>query len=152
MKTWLVLARQALDRAVAAYDPKPSCKAIGCFGCCTGPIAVHKDELDDLLPHVTEAQRAAARAIADRMSPYWCPLLDRKSGRCTVYAKRPLICRGHAAITPARHCQPEAKKRVQRHPMQNVALGDALDASGLERRLYFEGVRFLADALAEPVP
>ena len=147
---WVVRARSALDAAAAAYaDPKPTCGGVGCAGCCTGPIMAHPDELVDVLPRVTRAQRNAARLVAGLHEDYRCPLLDPATRRCTVYDARPLVCRGMAVTSPPAHCTPGHPGKVTRHPEALVAWNDAVEGSGLSVGAYHDGVVELARALAE---
>jgi Fe-S-cluster containining protein len=144
MRTWVALARQTIDRATARMEPRPSCRGVGCVGCCFGPVPVHPHELEDVLPLVTDAQlEAAVRASRIPWKQAWCPLLDLATGRCTIYERRPLVCRGFAVTSPPEDCDPTSPATPVRHPGAMGALDEAMPA-GLHRDAIV-----LVDALAD---
>ncbi len=84
-------------------------------------MVVHPLEAARLGPLLAPAQWAAVGALAARAADAEraggdpeeaaatarCPLLDATTGACTVYAERPLVCRGYVVVTPPRDCHPE---------------------------------------------
>jgi len=104
-------ADEAIDIVKEEYRPSLDCKE-GCSYCCCKPgVLVSVPEFVRILDHVRSAfsaddisaltQRARAYAaqlqgrnfneFIDDSIP--CPFLDK--GRCSVYAIRPLVCRGY---------------------------------------------------------
>lgn len=77
------------ERLQAVYDkiPKIECKK-KCSAAC-GPIALTKLELKRLGPKPTFLPLVAL----GRFIEWTCPYLDVNEKLCSVYAKRPLICR-----------------------------------------------------------
>jgi uncharacterized protein len=78
----------------------------GCDHCCRSlakPLPLTELEwryleegLQRLPPAVQTEVRARAKDLARQDSrPYTCPLLDRETGACRVYAHRPLGCRSY---------------------------------------------------------
>lgn len=52
---------------------------------------------DDEVPPVFTRQDRWGGWVMRRLDDGWCAALDRQSMRCTIYARRPLICREYAA-------------------------------------------------------
>lgn len=77
----------------------------GCDECCRSLASVPRVSepewraiaraLDALPAHVAEAARRRIRESAGAMRPVTCPLLDRATGACLVYAARPVACRAY---------------------------------------------------------
>jgi uncharacterized protein len=78
----------------------------GCDHCCrhlASPLPLTEWEwryleegLQRLPPEVMMEVHARAEALTHQESrPYACPLLDRETGACRVYANRPLSCRSY---------------------------------------------------------
>lgn len=91
-------AEKALDDLYAQL-PKLTCKG-QCQECC-GPIQMSRVEWDRIKGRVGHSPRA--RTLT-------CPLLILSSGRCKVYAVRPMICRLWGVVEDMRcpwGCQPE---------------------------------------------
>jgi Fe-S-cluster containining protein len=74
-------------------------------------------QLTGLTPHLTKGEallaakavRATGRKFLPETSDGMCPLLQRQTGRCLIYADRPLavariFARRRAALTRARKC------------------------------------------------
>lgn len=53
--------------------------------------------------------------VAWRSANLWCPLL--KDGKCSVYAHRPLACRGHCATGPAELCAHDDTRTQQTYAL-----------------------------------
>ncbi len=101
----LVSIRQAVEARVegmaSARGDWPCRK--GCDDCCHRLAAIPRvsrtewegirEALDELSREVAEAARARIRASAEESRPFTCPLLDRDSGTCLIYAARPVECR-----------------------------------------------------------
>lgn len=128
--------------AHAAQGHRPlTCKA-GCYHCCHEPVHAEKSEvlaliasvpdqdLPDLMLRVNawwkrfhehglqEMQEHPAEGdfgplLKYRAAQLWCPLLDRKTGLCSVYASRPMNCRLHAATGPEHRCKNDAQRHKQ---------------------------------------
>lgn len=91
-----------VERRVAAMEASHGawpCRA-GCDACCRslGAVpSVTEAELDQLWPAIEALPDAPA--VFQRIEalpsagPIVCPLLDEHSGRCRVYAARPVACR-----------------------------------------------------------
>lgn len=107
----LAVAKAA--RISAAQGKPVQCGGSGCFGCCRGAVAVTRQEFEDLRPHVSDESWEKVRALGDRLRDIsyrrkaMCPLLDNRTGACTVYEHRPLVCRAHTVSTPRTWCWPE---------------------------------------------
>jgi Fe-S-cluster containining protein len=75
----------------------------GCDHCCrhlAAPLPVTRLEwtylwegFQGLSPEVRAEVRARVEELKGTQRPYTCPLLDRESGGCRVYAHRPMACR-----------------------------------------------------------
>ena len=113
----LVDTRQALahTRTPIACPTTP-----GCGGCCRGAVEVHPTEVARIAPLLDGATWDRVVALVGRLyrvrsdAEYeqvaitaLCPLLEPTSRACTVYAERPLVCRGYAVATPVDDCYPE---------------------------------------------
>ncbi|MFH0799405.1 MAG: YkgJ family cysteine cluster protein [Pseudomonadota bacterium] len=96
MNNYLRLVEK-IDRFVGALSRRhPSsfaCKP-GCTDCCVAGITVWRVEFDNLRTHLKAAGGDAIESLTRRSksSSGRCPLLD-DSGRCAVYAERPVVCR-----------------------------------------------------------
>lgn len=107
--------------------------AAGCFGCCDMPIRISLAEalaLSEVLPSDQfEAMRSHARKVLanaraartpdqyverHRARVGFCPLLDRASGRCTQYERRPTRCRDTYSALAAKFCAAGAWTRMDR--------------------------------------
>jgi Fe-S-cluster containining protein len=131
VRLWLAQARREIDFRIAelARGTKLTCSGPGCAGCCQGEVPLQPEEMEPILPLVTEAQlrRAATQArdledaragtegdgLSARMlrgkfrrflAHQLCPLLDTETLTCTVYAERPLVCRGMVVTSPVERC------------------------------------------------
>jgi Fe-S-cluster containining protein len=124
-------------KAVQEQGLKFSCSA-GCFHCCKEPAYVSNFEAREVVRHIRSenmpevilstkewAQKFESRPdlTAERephVTPWrsadlWCPLL--KDGKCSVYAHRPIACRGHCALGPAELCASDATRTQQTFAM-----------------------------------
>jgi uncharacterized protein len=63
-----------------------SCKA----GCCRLEVMLMGE--DDIPPELTERDRWGGWVMA-RLEDGWCSALDRGTLLCTIYERRPMICR-----------------------------------------------------------
>ncbi|EYF07552.1 YkgJ family cysteine cluster protein [Chondromyces apiculatus] len=84
------------DRAAHHHGALMTCHS-GCNDCCHRRFTVTSLEaaaLADAVSALDPAARAELSARARGGDPGVCPVLDA-SGRCAVYAARPLICRTH---------------------------------------------------------
>jgi Fe-S-cluster containining protein len=101
----------------AARDGTPfSCRGIGCNACCRGEVAVMQRELERIVPLVSDDAFRRAVNNPDLLHPKrarfaMCPLLDPKTGGCSVYAERPIVCRTYHVVTPAEWCDPAGGTR-----------------------------------------
>lgn len=86
-------AKLAKIDALLSGLPTFKCKE-GCFDCC-GPVELSRLEYMRCI----QASGRTAEDVRQQMQNnikqgnYLCPLLDTKTGRCTVYEVRPAICR-----------------------------------------------------------
>lgn len=116
-------AMATLRREIEATTPhRISCPTSGkgCWGCCRGAVVVQPEEVAQVAPLVdgpgwnrvndlmqilftskddTEFDQLLTTAI--------CPLLDPETKVCTVYEKRPLVCRSYVVVSPVDDCYPE---------------------------------------------
>lgn len=58
-----------------------------------------REALTALPPAVEEATRARTAEVSGAPAPITCPMLDRESGACLVYAARPIACRTYGFYT-----------------------------------------------------
>ena len=106
MKTWLALARQEAEHALAAAvredGHRVTCRGKGCGACCQGLVAAVADEAEAILALPLDA------ATLERVRSYEiakpCPLLDPTTQACIAYAQRPLTCRVYVSYSPAAWC------------------------------------------------
>lgn len=93
---------EATKQLDALYEalPQMNCKGL-CHECC-GPIAMSRVEWQRIQVQLGYTPKGTPDLV--------CPMLDRKTNRCSVYAIRPVICRLWGALPsmPCPHgCQPE---------------------------------------------
>ena len=85
------------DRVVGAHKDALTCHA-GCSQCCHQHLSVVPLEWHRIAVAVDSLPTAAREALKTRVhrgrQDPRCPLLD-DTGRCRVYAARPMICRTH---------------------------------------------------------
>lgn len=81
------LVRDLKLRGVYARLPALQCRQL-CQAAC-GPIVMSGAEWD----RVVEAVGVEPRPTDEQAERLRCPMLDERSGRCTIYNARPLICR-----------------------------------------------------------
>lgn len=74
-------------------DPLTSCST--CLACCC-KLEVMLMAGDEVPPEFTEQDRWDGWVMA-RLDDGWCAALDRNTMLCTVYSRRPLICREYQA-------------------------------------------------------
>ncbi|UCV13620.1 YkgJ family cysteine cluster protein [Quatrionicoccus australiensis] len=128
----------------------------GCDGCCQRLAEIpqlHAAEWDllrqglaGLTPqHLQQIDADMAALASQTVRPLTCPLLDRESGACPVYAQRPVACRTYGFYVQRDkgvYCS-EIEAQVDAGALSDVVWGnhDAVDQSlaGLgERRLLTE--------------
>lgn len=91
--------------AILVGQPQWPCR-LGCDGCCRSLAdiptlsspewALLRDALAALpVAAFAEVSKAILALSADSTRPIICPLLNRSSGACWVYAQRPLACRSY---------------------------------------------------------
>jgi hypothetical protein len=134
----VALARDAMDAASRLIDGllarapagAVACRA-GCDHCCYQSVGVTAPEALVIFDHLSRtlsdpalarvaadvaAQRARTQGLstAERFSPeHPCPFLDVAAGRCTIYAVRPLSCRGMNSLDAAA-CEKRLRDPVAR--------------------------------------
>ena len=92
-------------------DREPiSCEA--CQACCC-QLQVILMPQDDPPAHLVEVE-AHGLAVMRRLDDGWCAALDRDTYRCTIYARRPQVCRDVA--TGGAEC------RAERDEWRRIAL------------------------------
>ena len=67
-----------------------TCRAL----CCRLEVRLIEDDDFKISSHFTE-KTADLYAVMKRSEDGWCKALDRKTMRCTIYEKRPFICRDY---------------------------------------------------------
>ena len=79
--------------AILSTIPSFKCKE-GCADCC-GPIRLSRLEYHRCVKVSGRTAQDVRRHMEKnvKQKTYQCPLLDKKSNRCSVYAVRPAICR-----------------------------------------------------------
>lgn len=92
-----LLDRDTAETAARIVDARPDwpCQR-GCDTCCrnlAAPLPLARAEWERIAAELSAPQRAAI--VARLAEPRVCPLLDRESGACTVYAVRPVACRAY---------------------------------------------------------
>lgn len=107
--------RSFVDAAMDHHKARFSCSGAGCNGCCRGSVELTLEEAEDVVEVVDEAgwlrvERAAADLVANPLTAR-CPLIDPETGGCSVYEKRPLVCRSYASTSPRDWCWPERSGR-----------------------------------------
>jgi Fe-S-cluster containining protein len=146
---------RSVDRALAEAARKCgawlACHA-GCTECCKGPFSI--TQLDALrlrlglaklakrAPRRAARVRARAREAAGRPAgdDDFCPALDPATGRCDLYAARPITCR---TFGPPVRCGAEAVGICElcfrgASDAEIAACEVAIDAAGLESTLLEE--------------
>jgi len=74
-------------------SPLVSCST--CRACCCRLEVMLMGD-DDIPPNLTEQDQWGGWVMA-RLDDGWCAALDRQSMLCTIYARRPMICRDYQA-------------------------------------------------------
>lgn len=141
-------------------DEQPAC-ARGCYFCCYAPVTITPIEAEFVATHLKstlkpEGLRVLQQALDEHanaivgidipqrfMRGLACPLLDRATGQCTVYAVRPLRCRGANSLSKER-CEaatktPDAEVNVKAlifdtYAQMTRGLVRALDERGMVSR------------------
>lgn len=93
----MTLARnESIAPALAACEVvDPSIRCESCRACCCR-LEVLLLAGDDPPPRMTVEDRWGG-AVMRRADDGWCVALDRDSMRCTIYARRPGVCRDYPA-------------------------------------------------------
>lgn len=119
------------EEQAAAGEPVTCPKGDGgaCWHCCTPTFPITAPELayvqevisEDAWDRVLAAWWLEDTEKASRMP---CPLLDPESKRCTVYERRPLVCRGWMVTSPVSGCAPDVQQgtRVVSHELMEISL------------------------------
>ena len=93
----------------------------GCSDCCHVRLSVTGVEAAAIRELVASWPAAQRAELAEQGPPDRCSALDPATGRCRIYAARPLVCRSHGVpirlIPPGRNSLPviEACHRNFRH-------------------------------------
>lgn len=108
-KNVLKLLREFVEHGIKEgienHPEKPACKA-GCHHCCRQPCLVADDEIEELIPLVTEEMKPRLKKQAEYLRskpsardqyPYVlgkdvAECIFLKEGNCSIYEKRPLVC------------------------------------------------------------
>jgi Fe-S-cluster containining protein len=120
----LAPALRSLDHDIVELDraQPPTCRGSGCAACCRSDFPVYRSELPALLEALPPAawQRAAERLpdLVERATRVPCPALDPASQTCTIYDRRPAVCRAHAVTSPPEWCDEDV---VGDHVIHQVA-------------------------------
>jgi Fe-S-cluster containining protein len=86
------------DRVMARHGDQMACNS-GCSHCCHARLTVTSVEagaIRALVATYPNDQRAVLAANVAAAAPDRCAALD-PSGRCLIYAARPIVCRSHGA-------------------------------------------------------
>lgn len=75
-------------------DIVPTITCATCAACCCRLEVLLLG--DDDLPEKFTAENEWGGAVMRRRDDGWCAALDRKTMRCTIYGRRPGICRDYA--------------------------------------------------------
>ncbi|HET6545367.1 MAG TPA: YkgJ family cysteine cluster protein [Rhodanobacteraceae bacterium] len=97
----------------AGHDPGPDCSdldsAIRCSDCeavcCRLTVLLMPD--DNVPPWFTDHEAHGLECMA-KGDDGWCVALDRRSMRCSIYSRRPAICRSFAM--GGAHCRDERER------------------------------------------
>ncbi len=102
---WVVQTYVALDRQYQQladlYRDNMQCKP-GCFGCCSDGFTIRESEWQMLNSHLQTLDAPARQQMQTQLDSvayqqtHRCPLLI--NGQCSVYAGRPLVCRGFGVM------------------------------------------------------
>ncbi len=85
---------QIIQRHDAANSDPAVITCAACAACCC-KLQVSLMSGDDVPEHLTEDDERNT-TVMRRESDGWCAALNRDTLRCTIYARRPLICREFA--------------------------------------------------------
>jgi Fe-S-cluster containining protein len=110
---------QLVEEEIAqGADIKVSCFK-GCSACCHMEVEVTSYEADILKDiveggHVIDSARLQKQSERDVQDPLWrqgmrgennrCVFLNGE-GACSIYEKRPVMCRRHSVTSPAKNCE-----------------------------------------------
>jgi uncharacterized protein len=97
---------------VADRYPRELACGPGCSDCCHRELTVtvvEADAIEDLVRALEPEARRALAALAASRAGDACAALDA-SGRCMIYAARPLVCRSHGL--PIRFASPATGRRL----------------------------------------
>ena len=79
--------------SLSGIAPRAVITCASCKACCCRLEVMIMGE-DDVPPELTEIDQWGGWIMA-RLSDGWCAALDRATLRCTIYARRPTICRDY---------------------------------------------------------
>lgn len=113
----MILVQHIGSETAGRYKEMAGCRGKGCHWCCKADaFRVAPEEVDVLAPLVTSAAWARVRALAgltqEEAAHRDCPLLDPVTKGCSVYDRRPMICRTYLVATPAENCATDGKITV----------------------------------------
>lgn len=99
---------QEIQKTLRRRGSPVPCRA-GCDGCCRGEVRVSEEEVGRVVASLPPAayHRLAEQGPGVDPRTAVCPALDPVSRRCSIYAERPLICRGYMVINHPDICHPE---------------------------------------------
>ena len=107
------------DRDTASADPGIRCSRCVAI-CCRLPVLLMGE---DRVPRALTAEDERGLLHMARLDDGWCVALDRDSGRCSIYAQRPAICRAFAM--GGAECRAERDAWRLAAPVDNPAWGEA---------------------------
>jgi len=117
---FLNLYDELVESGLDDLDQKPYCHS-SCSNCCYQPIRSTFIEANFIIKnHTSNLNRDRIKKQSQCLSEKYesikswkdklsrneqaCPLLDQKSGKCTVYEHRPLACRNYFALNTDKYC------------------------------------------------
>lgn len=97
-----------LRQGLAERGSPVPCQA-GCAGCCRGEVLVFEGERERVLAALPPEAYLRLAAQGPDVNPRQatCPALDPLTRLCSIYAERPLVCRGYVVINHPDLCHPE---------------------------------------------
>jgi uncharacterized protein len=83
---------RAMNDPIPVVEPEISCAECAAC-CCRLEVLIVGDDVPERLV----ADNAWGGAVMRRLDDGWCAALDRQTLLCTIYGRRPAICRDFAA-------------------------------------------------------